>query len=60
MKIFSELFSWPNGIVVGNLIASGIVGAIGFTHLDRLARKHHHEQKKMGIVKYQGTEDVRD
>lgn len=35
------LFNWPNGIVVGNLIASGICVAIAAVHLDRLARKHH-------------------
>lgn len=37
------IFGWPNGIVIGNLMASAIVGAIGFVHLDRLARKHHRE-----------------
>lgn len=37
----STLFSWPNGIVVGNLIASAIWAVPAILHLDRLARKHH-------------------
>ena len=40
-SFLQTLFSWPNGIVVGNLIASGICVAIAAIHLDRLARKHH-------------------
>jgi hypothetical protein len=37
------VFGWPNGIVVGNLIASAICLVVGVTHLDRLARRHHQE-----------------
>ena len=37
----STLFSWPDGIVVGNLIASAIWAVPAILHLDRLARKHH-------------------
>lgn len=37
----STLFSWPDGIVVGNLIASALWAFPAIIHLDRLARKHH-------------------
>jgi hypothetical protein len=37
------LFSWPNGIVVGNLLASAIWAPIGIIHLDHLMRRHHRE-----------------
>lgn len=43
INFLHTLFSWPNGIVVGNLIASAIWAPIGIIHLDRLARKHHAE-----------------
>lgn len=42
--ILWELFNWPAGIVVGNLIASAIWAPIGIIHLDRLMRRHHAEQ----------------
>jgi isoprenylcysteine carboxyl methyltransferase (ICMT) family protein YpbQ len=35
------LFSWPAGIVTGNLIASAIWAPLAVIHLDRLAIKHH-------------------
>jgi hypothetical protein len=47
MSILIILFSWPNGIVVGNLIASCIWGGIAVFHLDRLARKHHKEHMRV-------------
>jgi hypothetical protein len=37
------LFSWPTGIVTGNLIASAIWAPIAVIHLDRLARLHHRQ-----------------
>lgn len=39
------LFDWPNGIVVGNLIASAICFSIAVFHLDRLAGRHHAAMK---------------
>ncbi len=41
MTFFTTLFSWPDGIVVGNLIASALWAPLALVHLDRLARKHH-------------------
>lgn len=35
------LFKWPDGIVVGNLIASALWAIPAVVHLDRLAKKHH-------------------
>ena len=44
----STLFSWPEGIVVGNLIASaiwgvpsGILAVIGYIKLHRKIDRHH-------------------
>lgn len=37
------LFSWPAGIVTGNLLASAIWAPLAVVHLDRLARRHHRE-----------------
>jgi hypothetical protein len=37
------LFSWPAGIVTGNLIASCIWAPLAVVHLDKLARRHHRE-----------------
>jgi hypothetical protein len=45
--LLKTLFSWPEGIVVGNLIASALWAAPAISHLDRLARKHHREAKQM-------------
>lgn len=41
MGLLRTLFDWPNGIVVGNLIASAICVVLATIHLDRLAKKHH-------------------
>ena len=38
------LFAWPNGIVVGNLIASAIWAAPALWHLHRKLERHHREQ----------------
>lgn len=38
------LFSWPDGIVTGNLLASAIWAPIAVVHLDRLARRHHRQR----------------
>lgn len=35
------LFNWPNGIVVGNLIASAIWGVPSMWHLHRKINRHH-------------------
>ena len=37
------LFSWPAGIVTGNLLASAIWAPLAVIHLDRLARLHHRQ-----------------
>lgn len=42
-EIIKTLFSWPNGIVLGNLIASAMWALPTIVHLDRLARKHHRQ-----------------
>lgn len=53
----ATLFTWPNGIVVGNLLASAIWAVPAILHLDRLARKHHKEHmdrlggKSNGVVR---------
>lgn len=41
IQVLRELFQWPDGIVVGNLIASALWATPAIAHLDRLARKHH-------------------
>jgi hypothetical protein len=41
VHLFDTLFNWPNGIVVGNLIASAMCFVVAIVHLDRLAKKHH-------------------
>lgn len=38
-----QLFNWPNGIVVGNLIASLLWAAPAFIHLHRKLNRHHRE-----------------
>ena len=49
MHILSTMFSWPNGIVVGNLLASAIWAPVGIIHLDRLMRRHHREHLALVI-----------
>lgn len=39
------LFSWPDGIVVGNLIASALWAGPALLHLDRRMRKRHEALK---------------
>jgi hypothetical protein len=50
------LFTWPSGIVTGNLIASAIWAPLALVHIDRragmrhrehleLVRRHHEEMK---------------
>jgi len=43
MSILLTLFAWPNGIVVGNLIASAILGVPALLHLHWRITKHHRE-----------------
>jgi hypothetical protein len=47
LHILGVMFSWPDGIVVGNLIASMLWAPLGIIHLDRLARKHHGEHMRL-------------
>lgn len=42
--LINELFSWPSGIVVGNLIASALWAAPALLHLHRKLERHHREQ----------------
>ena len=35
------LFSWPNGIVLGNLIASALWATPALLHLHRKLNRHH-------------------
>ena len=46
MSILRTLFEWPDGILLGNLIASALWAVPGILHLDRLARRHHREQSE--------------
>ena len=41
MTILHTLFDWPNGIVVGNLIASAICVSLAAVHIERLMKRHH-------------------
>lgn len=41
ITIVRTLFSWPNGIVVGNLIASALWAVPALLHLDRKLERHH-------------------
>jgi hypothetical protein len=41
--VFLTLLAWPDGIILGNLLASLIWGLPAILHLDRLARRHHKE-----------------
>ena len=42
-SILITLFAWPNGIVVGNLIASILWAAPALLHLHRKLDRHHRE-----------------
>jgi hypothetical protein len=42
------LFMWPNGIVLGNLLASVLWALPVLLHLDRLLRRHHRERLEQG------------
>lgn len=57
--LLSTLFSWPNGIVDGNLIASFIWVGLAAFHLDRLARKHHREHMRQLRRDETGADDER-
>lgn len=41
-----DLFHWPDGIVVGNLIASAIWAPLTFIHLHRKIDRNHREHMK--------------
>jgi len=44
MTILRTLFAWPNGIVVGNLIASALWATPALLHLHWRMNKHHRER----------------
>jgi len=39
--VLGEMFAWPNGIVLGNLIASALWAAPALIHLHRKLDRHH-------------------
>jgi len=41
--ILYEIFGWPGGIVVGNLLASALWAIPTFLHLHRKLNRHHQE-----------------
>lgn len=45
LSILTTLFGWPNGIVVGNLLASAIWAIPAFVHLHLRLRKIHRNVK---------------
>jgi hypothetical protein len=45
MSILETLFRWPDGIVVGNLIASALWAAPALLHLHRKINRNHREIK---------------
>lgn len=52
IAFLDTLFSWPNGITVGNLCASAIWGVPAFTlavwhhrKVIKEVRKHHHDNR---------------
>jgi hypothetical protein len=44
IHLLAVLFGWPNGIVLGNLIASALWAAPALFHLHRKISRHHREQ----------------
>lgn len=54
--VFYELFSWPAGIVVGNLIASAIWATPALIHLHRKLSKQHQEHMR-AIASVLATKD---
>jgi hypothetical protein len=61
LHFLSILFSWPNGIVVGNLIASALWAGPALFHLDRRMKQRHDALKKhmsevIGNARHSGTE----
>ncbi len=43
IHIINVLFSWPNGIVIGNLIASALWATPALIHLHKKLNRHHEE-----------------
>jgi hypothetical protein len=60
MGILIDLFSWPSGIVVGNLIASAMWATPALIHLHRKIDRNHAEHLQIladhGIIR-KGKED---
>jgi len=46
----SVLFSWPNGIVLGNLIASAMWAAPALLHLHRKLNRQHAQRLAQAAV----------
>ncbi len=42
-RLLGTLFDWPDGIVVGNLIASALWATPALIHLHRKLDRHHRE-----------------
>lgn len=49
INLARTLFAWPNGIVVGNLIASALWAAPTLIHLHRKLDRQHRE--RMNAIK---------
>lgn len=47
--VFVTLLGWPDGIILGNLLASLIWGLPAILHLDRLAKRHHREHMELAV-----------
>jgi hypothetical protein len=43
-SVLKTMFSWPNGIVLGNLIASALWATPALIHLHRKIDRHHRER----------------
>lgn len=43
ISFLRTLFAWPDGIVVGNLIASALWATPAMWHLHRKINRHHRE-----------------
>lgn len=50
-NIIHEMFAWPNGIVVGNLIASILWATPTFISLHRKLNRHHKECQESRVYK---------
>lgn len=50
ITVLSTMFQWPQGIVVGNLIASAIIGIPAYIHTHLKLRNLHHRLDRYQTV----------